>query len=237
MSDRKTSGLPFDGDDAAEQALWRELGELPEEQPAAGLRRRFYTELDQMSVPGPLERLRGWLGFAGNAGWITAAACLLLGIGAGQLLPREAGDDGQRLAALEQNVQLLNRELILGRLEDDDAASRLRGVVDARSSAATDGEIARALLLRATEDRVSSVRTAAIEALGPSFASGTIGGSELMTLLQQAESPLVQLALVDLVLRYGDAEQLGQLIELADSGRLHADLVEHVRKSIRGDTV
>lgn len=237
MSDRNEFDLPFDSDDVAEQKLWSELKNLPrEEQPSPGMRRSFYRELDRRSGEGFAERLRGWLGITGNGGWLTAAACVVVGFGIGQSLNSSETMEPTRLATLEQNVAMLNRELILDRLEDATAGKRLRGVIDAAYVVQDDAEIARALLMRATEDRVASVRTAAIDALGPSLSSAEVG-DELMKLLEDAESPLVQLALVDLVLRNGSNAQLQQLIQLANAGRLHPDLTKHVKNSIGSESI
>jgi len=236
MSEDKTSSLPFDCDDEVEQKLWAALGDLPRQPPSPDLRRNFYREFDRIGTVGYAERLRGWLGLQSNVGWITAAACVLVGIGVGQTLTRPASTGPSRLAMLEQNVALLNRELILDRLEDSAAGKRLRGVVDAGYVVQDDAEIARALLTRATEDRVHAVRSAAIDALGPSLATSAVG-DELMKLLESAESPLVQLALVDLVLRNGSAAQLEQLLRLANEGTLHPDLVRHVEKSLGRETI
>jgi hypothetical protein len=235
MSDKTTSNLPFDGDNKAENALWDTLGELSEREPSARLRQRFYRELEKAGRPSLFERLRDILGFSGNAGWLTAAACVLLGLGVGQLLDQPA-DDGLRLAALEENVSILNRSLILDRLGNDTASKRLRGVMDAAVLAGSDTDIVNALLTRATKDPVSSVRTAAIGALGTQL--GTPGvGKRLMDLLQQAESPLVQMALADLVLRNGNSQQITQLQRLADDGLLHPDIAVHVTHSLKGDLV
>ena len=130
----------------------------------------------------------------------------------------------------------LNWQLILDRLEDAPAGKRLRGVIDAASVVQDDAEIARAVLLRATEDRVYSIRSAAIDTLGPSLSSTAVG-NELMNLLDTAESPIVQLALVDLVLRNGSGPQLERLRQLANAGRLHADLIQHVRNSLGSETI
>lgn len=235
MSDKYPSELPFDGENKAETALWDTLGELTEKEPSAELRQRFYRELEKAGRPGPVERLREFLGFSGDAGWLTAAACALVGLGAGQLLESPA-DDGLRLAALEENVSILNRSLILDRLDNNTASKRLRGVMDAAVLAGSDAEIVNALLLRATNDPVSSVRTAAIGALGTQM--GTPGvGKRLMDLLQQAESPIVQMALVDLVLRNGNDQQISQLRLLASDGLLHPDIATHVANSLTGDLV
>jgi len=174
MSDNKHSKFPFDGENESEDALWDALGQVADAEPSPALRRNFYRELEKASRPRLLERLRDLLGFSGNAGWLTVAASVLVGLGAGQLLDRPA-DDGLRLALLEENVSMLNRSLILDRLENDTASKRLRGVMDAAFIAGDDAEIVNALLLRATNDPVPSVRTAAIGALGTQMRTPAVG--------------------------------------------------------------
>ena len=115
--------------------------------------------------------------------------------------------------ALEQNVSMLNRSLVMDRLQNDQPGKRLRGVMDATYMATEDPDIAMALLDVALNDRVATVRSAAIESLGAQINTPTIG-VQLMQTLQNAESPLVQLALVDLVLRNGNDEQVDQLLQL-----------------------
>lgn len=234
MAEKETSGVPLNADDADENALWEALGETELAEPSAELRQGFYRSLERASHPTAFGRLRHALGFRDNAGWLTAAACLLVGVGIGQFADRDASDAGARLAALEQNVTLLNRRLILDRLENATPGKRLRGVIDAANVAGDDAEIARALLVRATQDRVPSVRSAAIDALGTRINAPAVG-AQLMSLLQQADSPIVQLALVDLVLRHGNDEQVGELLTLARDGHLHPDLQRHVFTSLKKD--
>ena len=244
MSDKPKTGVPFDGDDAVERRLWDALEDLPREGPSPRLRQSFYHELHRAGSPSWTERTRALLGFSGNAGWVTAMTSLLLGLVLGLALdptfdsglqgPEGANNDG--IAALEQQVAMLNRSLILDRLENESASKRLRGIIDAGGMVAQDPEVARALPTRAIEDRVYSVRSAAIDALGPRLTTPAVGG-ELMALLEAAESPLVQLALVDLVLRHGSVAQLERLLQLAEEGRLHPDLVQHVNASVRRERV
>lgn len=236
-SSSKASSLPFETGDPGEQKLWAALEELPRGEPSSDLRGSFYRGLETASSRSLAVRLREWLGLGSNMGWVTAAACLVLGFGLSQTLlqqstatPGAAADDG-RLAALEQNVSLLNRELILGRLTADSTGMRLQGVVQAGNVAAQDGEVARALLATAMQDRSLSVRSAAIDALGPQLGNAEFG-QQLMSLLEEAESPIVQLALVDLILRHGSTSQLEHLRVLAEQERLHADLVSHVLNSL-----
>jgi len=234
MAEKRISGLPLESDDVAENELWRALGEIETEQPSARLRQNFYCKLELASRRTVLRGLRDALGFSGNAGWLTATACLLVGVAAGQLVGNGSNDADTRLSALEQDVTSLNRRLILDRLENETPGKRLRGVIDAADVAADDVEIARALLVRATEDRVPSVRSAAIDALGSRINAPAVG-EQLMKLLEQADSPIVQFALVDLVLRYGNDEQVEQLLSLAEGDRLHPDLKRHVLGALKRD--
>ena len=136
-----------------------------------------------------------------------------------------------RLAALEDNVEALNRSLILDRINNAEPGKRLQGIMDAAYLVQDDPQITAALLERASDDRVASIRSAAIDALAPRMSSPDVG-RQLMTLLADAESPLVQFALVDLVLRYGDQAQLDALQELAGADRLHPELVRHIDQSL-----
>jgi len=235
MSDKRHSDLPLGSDDAAENRLWDALATADSAEPSANLRKGFYQKLEQASQPTALSKLRDLLGFSGNTGWITAAACVLVGIGAGQVLNAGSSEpDIDRLAALEQNVSVLNRTLILDRLENDSAGKRLQGVLDAAYLAGDDTEIANALLQRATEERVHSVRAAAIDVLGRQLGAPSVG-QRIMDSIVEADSPIVQLALIDLVLRNGSQQQLNDLLKLAQDGQLYPDLSRHVLTSLKRD--
>ena len=236
MSDRKNPSLPFESSDDAEQRLWQALGNLPLAEPPANLRRSFYNDLEKAGSLSWGGRIRSWLGLSNNAEWVTATACLLIGFGAAQLGTQQSSDEPDRLVALEENIALLNRELVLDRLQDDAPGTRLLGVHAASNLVQDDAEIAQALLVRASEDRSQSVRSAAIDALGPQLNTSQVG-DELMRLLESADSPIVQLALTDLVLRNGNQAQLDRLLYLANENRLHPDLIRHVKKALRSETI
>jgi hypothetical protein len=234
MSDKRKSGVPFESDDAAEQQLWSNLENLPQEVPTQRLRRRFYDELEQ--ADRRLHRRRRWLGWITAPGLAAAAACLFVGLMVGLLLRSPSGASHVEVAQLQQQVAILNRNLVLDRLENDSASKRLLGVIEASDLAEHDSEVRRALLERAVDDRVHSVRSAAIDAIGPRVGSPTVG-DELMASLTKAESPLVQLALADLVLRYGNPQQMEQLLRLGERGALHPDVAKHIKSSVSRNRV
>jgi hypothetical protein len=225
------NGVPFVSDDEDEQKLWDALQDVSQADPPPRLRRKFYGELDKLGRQTPLDRWRAWLGLSGVRGWVTAMSCAVVGIIVGVLMQATDPVDRSGLTALQEQVSQLNRNLVLDRLENVSASKRLLGVMDAAGLAEHDPEVARAVLSRAVDDRVYSVRAAAIDAIGPQMNAPAVG-DELMGLLEKAESPLVQLALVDLVLRHGNAEQLERLMKLTEQGALHPDLVEHVKAAV-----
>ena len=227
------SGVSFVGDDAAEDAVWNSLGDIPAAEPSPELRRRFYRQLDNetatvrsSTVVGRVGRL---LGFDAATGWLSATAALLLGLALGLTVPN--GGQSRSVDLLERQVADLRRDLILDRLESATPSKRLRGVIDAVNLAERDPIVANALLETATADRVQAVRTAAIDALGPQVRADAVGDA-LMRELETSDSPLVQLALVDLVLRHGSRAQVRTLLSLAQAGELHPELVEHVLSSV-----
>ena len=233
MSEPENRGVPFDSDDADEQRLWRALEDISQPEPPPRLRRKLYEEIDRLERQKPLLRLRRWIGLSGVRGFATALSCAVIGIVVGTMLDSHSVERAE-MSDLKQQIADLNRSLILDRLENASANKRLRGVIDAAGMAENDAEIARALLARASDDRVYSVRAAAIDAIGPQLNTPAVG-DELMALLEKAEAPLVQWALVDLVLRHGNARQIERLEKLSDSGALHPDLAQHVKNAIWRD--
>ena len=234
MSDKRKSGVPFEGDDATEQRLWSDLENLPQEAPSQRLRRRFYDELEH--ADRRLHRRRRWFGWITAPVFAAAIGCLFVGVMVGALVRTPSGASRAELAELQQQVAMLNRNLILDRLENDSASKRLLGVIEASDLAEHDPEVRRALLERAVDDRVHSVRSAAIDAIGPRVGSPAVG-DELMASLTKAESPLVQLALADLVLRYGNPKQMEQLLQLSERGALHPDVAKHIKSSVSRNRV
>ena len=230
----KHKGVPFDSDDAGEQQLWRDLGDLPQQAPSQRLRRRFYDELDQ--ADRRLHRRRRWMSLFSAPGLAAALGCVFVGVMIGLLLRNSPAPERAELAQLQQQVALLNRTLVLDRLENDSASKRLLGVIEASELAGRDPEVTRALLDRAVDDRVHSVRTAAIDAIGPQLNTPSVG-DELMASLEKAQSPLVQLALADMVLNYGSPQQLEQLLQLSERGQLHPDVAKHVKSSVSRNRV
>ncbi len=219
-------GLDYRADTPSERELWDALGSLDQPEPPARLRRAFYRRLDHTPAPGAWSRrLRAW--FARP--WVPAAAMLGVGLVVGAALERP----NVELAVLQAEVAMLHRDFTLSLMHHQSATERLRGTIGAGVLAATDPAVTQALLRQALDDPSHAVRAAAIDALGPRVRSPGVGG-EVLGLLETGVSPLVQKALVDLILRHGGPTEIERLLELSARGDVvHPDLRTYVTRSVR----
>lgn len=193
--------------------LWSHLGLLPDASPSPALREGFYARLeayragqsDRVSV---LRRLRPlWKG-AAAAGLLAAG--MLLGLRwrptAPGVLPVEA------LSA--QEAEQLRQQASMGLLVRSDPGDRLKGLALASGVKRPDASLMETLLTTLTQDPSVPVRLAAVDALYL-FADAPQTRERLMAALQREESPLVQAALIDLLVALREkraAEALKRLV-------------------------
>ncbi|MBV8845618.1 MAG: HEAT repeat domain-containing protein [Bryobacterales bacterium] len=202
-------------------ALWRDLGALPAEQPGPGLRSRFYDSLaafrsgadDRFSQPSHRSPAKQMV-------WQIAAgiALLLAGVGAGYgLRPNQSPE----LSQLREEVANMRQLVALSLLQQQSASERLRGVSYALRAEPNDSEVLGALLDTVKRDSNVNVRLAAVDALHP-FASSPATRNGILQALTKQDAPLVQVALIDLLvdLKIKQAEpELRQLLQNAgDAG-------------------
>lgn len=206
------------------ERLWEALDRLPEERPSPALSQRFYCMLDEEveraeAAPAPRRRggWRGWLTAlvprpaVGGLGWALPA--LVLGVAVGALVAGGGGagngDRAERreITELRSEVRSLSRLVTLSLLEQDSASERLKGVSYGRAAGPSDGRVLAALLEAAGHDPNVNVRLAAIDAL-----AGVVDRPRVQETLVEAfarqESPLVQIALVDLLVEAPGARPL-----------------------------
>ena len=201
-------------------AVWQTLGELAEEEPSEELRQRFYSTLDAYQdgmghSKSWGDRFSEWLASwwptqpAMQAAWTAAA--LVLGLLAGARF--FAGGGNQELAEMRAEMASLNRLVSLSLLNQQSASSRLQGVSYSRRSA-DDEEVVDALVDVLNGDDNVAVRLAAVDALA-GFAERPRLADELRSSLLAQSSPLVQVALVEVLAELGGAETVRTLDELA----------------------
>jgi len=194
--------------------LWDGLGHLPEERPDPAMRQRFYRMLEGEMESAPRGRTPGggWRGRLAalfprpaRLGVAWALPALIAGVLLGTRLPAP-GRSGE-VAELRREVRSLSGLVTVSLLQQESASERLKGVSYGRAIGPTDERALAALVSAATEDPNVNVRLAAVEALGG--VAGRPGVQRtLVDSLPRQESPLVQIALIDLLAEAPGAKPL-----------------------------
>jgi hypothetical protein len=162
--------------------------------------------------------------------WGAALAALLIvmgGLGGRYLLAPRAAEPGSNpeLSQLRGQVESLRQLIALSLLQEQSASARLRGVNYSYQMAQPDREVQQALLHAVNHDTNVNVRLSAVDALAK-FANNADVRRALVDSLPVQESPLVQIALIDLLVQLNAREAAPAMQKLAQQ----ADANESVRQ-------
>jgi hypothetical protein len=217
-------------------AIWQKLGAIPEERPGRAMRARFEATLEayvqglRQAERGPStrEKLDKWLG-----GWWPrepvfqfgfAMAFLAVGLLVGYSLTRSSQGGGE-VAQLREEVHHTRELVALSLLQQQSASERLKGVDWSNSLSQPDPQVLSALLHTVDYDQNVNVRLAALDALHPS-ASNEMVRRGLIESLNRQKSPLVQIALIDLLVDIRDKEAANPMKGLMQEAGLNPEVKE-----------
>jgi hypothetical protein len=223
--------------------VWRGLGSLPEPEPDPAMRARFLEMLEayqagrasgmggrrQVMDPdrGPFRlphELHKW-----QAG--LAFALLVVGVILGRYVaqPRGASPD---IAQLQGQVESLRQLVTLSLLQEQSPSSRLRGVTYSYQMAQPDTQVEQALLYAVDHDSNVNVRLSAVDAL-QKYAVNPQVRRALADAVPVQDSPLVQIALVDLLVQLNDKEAAPALRKLAEDARADDQVRQHAASALQ----
>jgi len=216
-----------------EVAVWKKLALLPMEQPSAESRLRFEAMLHAYQE-GRSDRGKAHFEQAGSErartgnGWSLwqwlrtpvgavawSAALLLMGLFAGNYYggrtTRGNGASNQdEMAQMEQELRSTRQLVVLSMLQQQSASERLQGVSYSQREQQFDPQVTAALLHTLRYDGSVDVRLAALDALSKHSAQPQVR-SGVLDALQEQQSPLVQVALIDQLVEWRDHEAAQQL--------------------------
>ncbi len=186
------------------RGLWVGLGLIREASPSRALRSRFYQSLEAYrhglsAAPVPAPRVAWW-----RPQFALAAALLVVGVAAGYLLGAGRGAQVE-VAQLQGELRGMRQMLTLAMLERQSASDRLRGVDLGARFENPGQQVLSALLHTVNHDSSVNVRLAAVDALRRYASGGMVRGALDDSLLKQ-DSPMVQLALIDLMVAVRNRE-------------------------------
>jgi hypothetical protein len=213
-------------------AVWRGLGSLPDPEPGPAMRARFLEVLEAYQAG----RASGSVGPATGVPhrwWHVALACALLMIGVflGRYVaePRAASPD---VAQLKVQVESLRQLVTLSLLQEQSPSSRLRGVTYSYQMARPDEQVEQALLYAVNHDSNVNVRLSAVDAL-EKYAANPQVRRALADALPMQDSPLVQIALIDLLVQLNDKEAAPALRKLAQDAQADNQVRGHAAWAIQ----
>ena len=204
-------------------AIWKKLSLLPVEQPSAGSRERFEAMLDAYQIgrnnkaSAGFEREKrasvwNWLRSpVGAVAW--SAALLVIGIFAGNYWGNKSThlNSGQdEIAAMHTELTNMRQMVVLSMLQQQSASERLQGVSYSRREDQLDPQVMSALVHTLRYDGSVDVRLAALDALSRHGAQPQVHKG-VVDALQEQQSPLVQVALIDLMLEWRDPDAAQRL--------------------------
>ena len=226
-------------------AVWNELAMLPEELPGPESRQRFEAMLGayregRSSAKGIRERqgsvLPVWafgnrgLGLA--AGLACAVVLLVGGFLAGRYTDGSDAHARNELAAMHAELTNMRQLVVLSMLQQQSATERLQGVSWSTQESHADPQILAALLHTLRYDTSVDVRLAALDALSrhgnqPQVRTG------LLEALEPQQSPLVQVAVIDLIVELRDTQAIEQLQNMQQNQNLNPAVRERAQWAIR----
>jgi hypothetical protein len=209
------------------ETLWTKLDSLPAEEPPPQMRDRFYAALsaygEGFSAASSREREKRsfvWLPVR------IAAATLLIGLGLGYAVgSQKGGHESTEIAQLRGEVNGMRELVALSLLRQQSASERLRGVSWANQVESSDGQVLAALLDSVNHDPNVNVRLAAADALR-TFAMTPTARTEIARAIVPQSAPLVQIALIDLVVDLKDSSSIKELKQVAGNDSLNPSVRE-----------
>jgi hypothetical protein len=223
-------------------AIWTKLGVLPEERPSDALRGRFYSMLEAykqgLEAEKPQSRWQSRF-----SSWLTrfwpqqpafqfSLAMLLLVVGlTGGFILKSTQTRSADLTPLRQEMDSMRTTLAMSLLDNQSASERLRGVSLSSQMTKPDSRLLATLINTLENDSNPNVRLAAVEALYlfrdlPEVRQGLSGS------LAKQSSPLVQVALIDLIVSIKEQRAINALRSLIQDEKLDPLVKERAEQGL-----
>ncbi|MCX6554718.1 MAG: HEAT repeat domain-containing protein [Candidatus Aminicenantes bacterium] len=220
---------------------WARLGILPEVQPGPELRRNFYRQLElelRETAAALRPAWRQWFRFLPNLRLsapvlrLVAPALVVIAVFASGFFLGNGQKDGsgqiQRLSREKDNLQ---QQFSLALLTQPSASARLQGLSLTSRLQDPDPALLKTLLAMLDEDPSVNVRLSAVDALYL-FADREEVRAAITASLARQTSPLVQIALIDLMVALKEKRAAAALKKLVDDGQILPEVRQRAQSGI-----
>jgi hypothetical protein len=228
--------------------VWRGFESMSEAEPSPAVRTRFLETLNayqegyheaQRRQSYNVPQKSWWALLWARPAWQAAfsAALLLAGGTAGRYVAGERARGNPEMAQLQAQVENLRQLVTLSLLQEQSPSQRLRGVTYSYQVTQPDPQVEQELLHTVNHDSNVNVRLSAVDAIAK-FAKSPEVRRALVDSIPMQDSPLVQVALIDLLVQLNDKDAVPTLRKLVqeketdESVRQRADsAVQRLEKS------
>jgi anti-sigma factor RsiW len=222
-----------------EVVLWQKLSLLPVEQPSPRSRARFEAMLQayqagRSTQPGSSPEWRKRASSWNFVDWLRSplgtlaygVALLIIGLLAGLRAGSPKGSPSQELADMRSQLASMKQLVVLSMLQQQSASARLEGVTWSTREQQLDPKVLSALLHTLRYDPSVDVRLAALDALSRHSAQPQVR-TTVVNALEDQQSPLMQVALIDQLVEWHDREAAPNLEKLRQSPNLNPTVRQH----------
>jgi hypothetical protein len=226
------------------QMLWQQMSTVKTPLPSPEMGTRFYAMLDtykkeveakqEKSLAGLWQKIRER--FAYNPSYNWAYSLVLIGLGT--LMGFYIGKPDNQSVAYQKQVESLSSEMqemkqmmMLSMLENPAATERMRGVSYTEQLNQVDDKVIDALLTTLNYDENVNVRIVTLEALIPLANNPKVREGLVQSLITQ-ESPLVQVALADAMVKLQEKRSVKEFKRILRKNNLNSMVKDKIEKSI-----
>ena len=204
-------------------AVWRALESMKAVDAEPAMKLRFMEVLEAykagagQAIAMPKAAARsGWFVPPHPVWQVAMAASLLIGgvlLGRYESTPQTAPPNTE-VAQLKGEIEGLRQMVALSMLQQQSPSARLRGVSYSEAMSQPDRQVEDALLYAVNHDSNVNVRLSAVDAL-QKFAGDPEVARAMMQAIPLQESPLVQIALIDMLVQLNAKSQSPALVKLS----------------------
>jgi hypothetical protein len=160
-----------------------------------------------------------------------ASATFLVGLGIGYVIFTQNTGKTSEVDALSMEVRSLKEMMMLSLLEKESATERLKAVSMSRDLDEASIAVTKALIQTLNNDDNANVRLAALEALQP-YGNNSDVRRELIRSISRQTSPLVQIALAELMASWQEKSSVKEFDKLLGDEKTPSEVKKQIRKSI-----
>ena len=212
--------------------LENQVSKIESPVPSADVDDRFYrmlSELKRENKGFSWSHFFSWPQLAPKLAFASVA--LLVGFFVGYLFV-PSPQSNKEVAVLSQEISDLKEMMMLSLLEKESATDRLKAVSLTSEMSSASTKVTTALLQTLNGDENINVRLAALDALRP-YARESKVREELVRSIAHQESPLVQVALADLMVALQEKSSVKELEKILKNDRTPKEVKKRIEENIK----